>query len=82
MKIVAVLYPGGSAADNPEVLGCAENVLGLREFLEEQGHELVYHRQGGWRHSERRRDPERHLSRHLWLDNLALARPKQTWPVR
>jgi len=41
MKIVPVLYPGGSAADDPGVLGCAENVLGLREFLEEEGHELV-----------------------------------------
>jgi formate dehydrogenase len=41
MKVVAVLYPGGSAADNQEVLGCAENALGLRESLEEEGHELV-----------------------------------------
>jgi formate dehydrogenase len=41
MKVVAVLYPGGSAADDPEVLGCAENALGLRETLEEAGHELV-----------------------------------------
>ena len=41
MKVVAVLYPGGSAADNPEMLGCAENALGLREPLEEEGHELV-----------------------------------------
>ena len=41
MKVVAVLYPGGDAADNPEVLGCAENALGLRESLEEDGHELV-----------------------------------------
>jgi formate dehydrogenase len=41
MKVVAVLYPGGSAADNPEVLGCAENALGLREPLEEEGHELA-----------------------------------------
>src|SRR5919112_2187350 len=41
MKVVAVLYPGGSAADDPEVLGCAENALGLREFLEGEGHELV-----------------------------------------
>jgi formate dehydrogenase len=41
MKVVAVLYPGGTAADNPEVLGCAENALGLREPLEEGGHELV-----------------------------------------
>jgi formate dehydrogenase len=41
MKVVAVLYPGGAAADDPEVLGCAENDLGLREKLEEEGHELV-----------------------------------------
>ena len=42
MKIVAVLYPGGAAgAANPELLGCAENVLGLRSELEAMGHELV-----------------------------------------
>jgi formate dehydrogenase len=41
MKVVAVLYPGGSAAEDPEVLGCAENALGLRDALEEEGHELV-----------------------------------------
>jgi len=29
LKIVAVLYPGGDAADNPYVLVCAENTLGL-----------------------------------------------------
>ena len=42
MKIVAVLYPGGPAAkETPELLGCAENALGLREMLEARGHELV-----------------------------------------
>ena len=42
MKIVAVLYPGGPAAANtPELLGCAENALGLRQWVEAQGHELV-----------------------------------------
>ena len=42
MKVVAVLYPGGAAAaETPELLGCAENALGLREWLEGQGHELV-----------------------------------------
>ena len=42
MKIVAVLYPGGPAAkDTPELLGCAENALGLREMVETRGHELV-----------------------------------------
>ena len=40
MKIVAVLYPGGAAADNPDLLGCAENALGLRESLGDE-HEIV-----------------------------------------
>lgn len=42
MKIVAVLYPGGEeAAKEPGLLGCAENALGLRDWLESAGHELV-----------------------------------------
>ena len=42
MKVVAVLYPGGpAAAKTPELLGCAENALGLRPLLESAGHELV-----------------------------------------
>ena len=42
MKVVAVLYPGGAAAaETPELLGCAENALGLRDWLESHGHELV-----------------------------------------
>ena len=42
MKIVAVLYPGGQAAKTtPELLGCAEAALGLREMVESKGHELV-----------------------------------------
>jgi formate dehydrogenase len=48
LKIVAVLYPGGEAADNPEVLGCAENALGLRDALGDE-HEIVSttEREGG-----------------------------------
>ena len=42
MKVVAVLYSGGEAArKKPELLGSAENALGLREFLKQKGHELV-----------------------------------------
>lgn len=42
MKILAILYPGGEIAkNNPGLLGCAENALGLRDFLEKQGHEFV-----------------------------------------
>ncbi|MBI4258437.1 MAG: formate dehydrogenase, partial [Thaumarchaeota archaeon] len=42
MKIVAVLYPGGEAGKRtPELLGCAENALGLKDYLEKEGHEYV-----------------------------------------
>jgi formate dehydrogenase len=42
MKVVVVLYPGGEVArKTPELLGAAENALGLRPFLEAGGHELV-----------------------------------------
>jgi len=42
MKIVAVLYPGNSFAKScPELLGCAENCLGLREKLEKQGNTVI-----------------------------------------
>jgi formate dehydrogenase len=42
MKIVAVLYPGGEIAKKtPELLGCAENALGLSDFLKSQGHEFI-----------------------------------------
>ncbi len=37
-----VLYPGGPAAKEvPELLGCAERALGLREFIESRGNTLV-----------------------------------------
>jgi formate dehydrogenase len=42
MKIVTVLYPGGeSAKKHPELLGCVENCLGLREAFEKHGHTVV-----------------------------------------
>lgn len=41
MKVVYVSYPGDSARDEPAVVAAAENALGLRSFLEEQGHKLV-----------------------------------------
>jgi formate dehydrogenase len=69
MKVVAVLYPGGSAADDPEVLGCAENALGLKELLEEQGHELV---------STTEREDEG-LLQHLRDANVLITTP--FWPV-
>ncbi|KAL7277423.1 hypothetical protein ACG7TL_009285 [Trametes sanguinea] len=42
MKILAVLYKGGDAAkQEPRLLGTVENQLGIREWLESQGHEYI-----------------------------------------
>jgi formate dehydrogenase len=42
MKVLLVLYSAGShAADEPKLLGCVENELGIRQWLEGHGHELV-----------------------------------------
>eukprot|EP00249_Psilotum_nudum_P009117 c21720_g1_i3 orf=398-1558(-) len=41
-KIVGVFYKGGKyAADNPKFLGCVENALGIRDWLESKGHQYV-----------------------------------------
>lgn len=41
-KVLVALYEGGDAGKkNPNILGCVENELGLRKFLEGNGHELV-----------------------------------------
>lgn len=42
MKVLAILYSGGVAAkEEPRLLGTLENELGLREYLESQGHQLL-----------------------------------------
>ncbi|KAH0609750.1 uncharacterized protein H6S33_012296 [Morchella sextelata] len=42
VKVLAVLYDGGQhAKDVPELLGASENELGLRKWLEDQGHTLI-----------------------------------------
>ncbi|KAH7292310.1 hypothetical protein KP509_29G061400 [Ceratopteris richardii] len=41
-KIVAVLYEGKEHASfNPKFLGCTENALGIREWLQGKGHEYI-----------------------------------------
>ncbi|CAI4052440.1 hypothetical protein SKDZ_15G5180 [Saccharomyces kudriavzevii ZP591] len=41
-KILLVLYEGGKHAEEQEkLLGCIENELGIRNFIEEQGYELI-----------------------------------------
>ena len=68
MKIVAVLYPGGDAADNPDVLGCADNALGLRDSLGDD-HEIV---------STIEREGEELLG-HLWDADVLITTP--FWPL-
>jgi formate dehydrogenase len=41
LKIVMSLYPAPEDGAPPELLGCAENALGLRDWLEGEGHEVV-----------------------------------------
>ncbi|KAK7687200.1 hypothetical protein QCA50_009704 [Cerrena zonata] len=42
MKVLAILYKGYEAAkQEPRLLGTVENELGLRQFLESQGHTLI-----------------------------------------
>ncbi|KAF3278335.1 formate dehydrogenase (NAD+) [Orbilia oligospora] len=42
VKVLAVLYDGGShAKDVPALLGTTENELGIRKWLEDQGHTLI-----------------------------------------
>ncbi|WP_329454521.1 NAD-dependent formate dehydrogenase [Streptomyces sp. NBC_01497] len=41
MKIVAVLYPAEQQNEDTPVLASADKILGLRPFLEAQGHEVV-----------------------------------------
>jgi formate dehydrogenase len=69
MKIVAVLYPGGPAArETPELLGCSENVLGIRPMVEARGHELVA-----------LTDTGPGLDQHLPTANVIIATP--FWPA-
>jgi formate dehydrogenase len=69
MKIVAVLYPGGEIARRtPELLGCAENALGLTNFLESQGHEFVV-----------LTDKEAEFEKHLPTTEILITTP--FWPA-
>jgi formate dehydrogenase len=41
-KVLLVLYEGGEhAKQEPNLLGTTENELGIRQWIEEQGHTLV-----------------------------------------
>jgi formate dehydrogenase len=40
-KVLGVFFKGGEYANNPRFLACAENELGIREWLESKGHTYV-----------------------------------------
>lgn len=41
-KIVGVFYKANEYAEmNPNFVGCAENALGIREWLESKGHQYI-----------------------------------------
>lgn len=40
-KIVGVFYKANEYAKNPNFLGCVENALGIRNWLESQGHQYI-----------------------------------------
>lgn len=41
-KIVGVFYKGGEYSQlNPNFVGCVENALGIRSWLESQGHQYI-----------------------------------------
>ncbi|GJE88600.1 NAD-dependent formate dehydrogenase [Phanerochaete sordida] len=58
MKVLAILYTGGEAArQEPRLLGTTENQLGIREWLESQGHEYIV--------SEDKEGPDSAFQKHL-----------------
>ena len=40
-KILGVFFAAHEYAKNPDFLGCVENALGIREWLESKGHKFV-----------------------------------------
>jgi formate dehydrogenase len=67
MKIVAVLYPSDSAK-TPDLLGGAQQALGLRSLIETAGHELIV-----------LTDKEAALERHLPTTDVLITTP--FWPA-
>ncbi|KAF9529215.1 hypothetical protein CPB83DRAFT_852870 [Crepidotus variabilis] len=58
MKVLAILYDGGKAAqEEPRLLGTVENKLGIKEWLESQGHEYIV--------SSSKEGPDSDLQKHI-----------------
>jgi hypothetical protein len=66
-KVLGVFYKAHEYADNPEFLGCAENALGIREWLESQGHTYVV--------TSDKEGPDSELDRELPDTNILITTP-------
>lgn len=72
IKVLCALYEGGAAGRaNPKILGCVENELGLRKFLESRGHELVVTSDKDGEDSE--------FAKHLPTADVVISQP--FWPA-
>lgn len=72
MKVLCALYEGGAAGKaNPKILGCVENELGLRKFLEDRGHEFVVTSDKDGENSE--------FAKHLPTADIVISQP--FWPA-
>ncbi|KAH9833044.1 NAD-dependent formate dehydrogenase [Rhodofomes roseus] len=68
MKILAIFYSGGEAAkQEPRLLGTTENQLGIRDWLESQGHEYIV--------SESKEGPNSDLAKHIVDAEVVITTP-------
>ncbi|KZT71368.1 hypothetical protein DAEQUDRAFT_724337 [Daedalea quercina L-15889] len=68
MKVLAILYRGGDAAkQEPRLLGTVENQLGIREWLESQGHEYIV--------SDSKEGPNSDLAKHIVDAEVVITTP-------
>lgn len=68
MKVLAILYRGGDAAkQEPRLLGAVENELGLRQWLESQGHEYIV--------SDSKEGPQSDLAKHIKDAEVVITTP-------
>ncbi|KZT09699.1 uncharacterized protein LAESUDRAFT_516902 [Laetiporus sulphureus 93-53] len=67
-QVLAILYRGGEAAkQEPRLLGTVENELGLRPWLESQGHELIV--------SDSKEGPHSDLAKHIVDAEVVITTP-------
>ncbi|CCM05734.1 uncharacterized protein FIBRA_07966 [Fibroporia radiculosa] len=68
VKVLAILYRGGEAAkQESRLLGTVENELGLRSWLESQGHEFIV--------SDSKEGPDSDLQKHITDAEIVITTP-------